>query len=88
MPTARKRRGRTITFDGAAAKAFMLQLTGRPPTTEEEAYQSIATRIHAEMVEKNLTGSVELLKCMMKHGVMKTAEMLASAYAREDASAG
>jgi len=79
----RRSRGRTITFDGPAAKAFFLQLTGRPPTTEEEAYQSIATRIHAEMVDKNLTGAVALLKHMTKHGVMKTAEVLAAAYARE-----
>lgn len=80
----RRSRGKTITFEGDAAKAFFLQLSGRPPQTEEEAYQSIATRLHAEMVDKNLTGAVVLLKCLTKYGAMKTAETLASWNAKTD----
>jgi len=72
------RRSKTVTLKGDAAKAFFLASAGVPPRTEEDALQSIATRIHMEMSTDNLPGAVGILRHLLKHGTMKTGETLST----------
>ena len=69
-------RPKTVTLKGAAARAYFLASSGVPPQTEEDALQSIATRIHMELHADNLTGAVEILQHLLKHGALKTGESL------------
>lgn len=67
---------KTVTLKGAAAKAFILAYKGVVPKTEDEAFQTIATRICLEVKGANMPRAVEFLKLLVKDGPMKTAELL------------
>jgi hypothetical protein len=70
------RKSRTVTLEGAAARAFLLSRAGHAPVTEKDAYESIATRIHLEIRAGNMVGAVKLLETMTALGCMKTAGLL------------
>lgn len=62
---ATKRRGRTISLRGAAARAFVEMSAGRPAKSEDDVLVRLATLVHMHVTNGDMPTAVSLLKTAM-----------------------
>lgn len=60
---------KTISFRGAAAKAFMGALMGDRPATEDEKLERVATFVSAHVKSGDMAGARLLLSIMHRDGL-------------------
>lgn len=59
---ATKRRSRTISLRGVAAKAFVEMHTGMPAKSDDDVLIRLATLVHMNVSSGDMNGAVHLLK--------------------------
>lgn len=65
---------RTISFRGAAAKAFMGAQMGEKPATEGEKLERVATFVFAHVKSGDMAGARHLLDIMHRDGLDRAVE--------------